>query len=1010
MLLLIGFTLLLQVSRALSDPGKDYRHISYDDLAGKTVFQQEGVATYSQLLFDVSRQQVIVGARDNLYCLTLSSLTPLEHAVWPASEKKISQCQNKGQTAEACRNYIKVLLSNGKRIFACGTYAFSPLCSWREIDNINNSTSTQSGVAMCPYSPYSNVTALLVRGPSGGLFAGTPTEFSGSDAAIYRTTVLPNLRTRQYDSKWLNEPQFVGSFETEDYIYFLFRESAVEYINCGKRVYSRIARVCKYDPGSTMLMKDTWTTFSKARLNCSLPGEFPFYYDEIQGAVYEPEQGVVYATFTTPSNAIAGSAICAFNMSAILAAFDGPFKHQENSGAAWERKTVARDGQQQCGPGSEATSGYSSNRISDNQLYQLMDEAVQGVTRKPLHTVILERFTHLAVDVTATKSDKAVAVLYVATSEGLVKKISLLPEATEACVVEVWGPLPAAPITMQYLKETKSLYVGMQHALLRIPTLQCHRHLTAQSCLDAQDPYCGWDEHLLKCSGPPAESSSSGSSLGLWRQEVNRCPELEVPRPGGWGVWGPGFSCPHGPEASAEAGHCVCQTRACDNPPPRNGGPDCPGSPVRVANCTQHGGWSAWSAWSSCGQSCGPAIKTRRRTCTNPAPAHGGRVCLGSEHEERFCVELPPCPLPAQPTPRSWSNWGPWSTCSRLCNGGTRTRTRSCEPQPTAAHGDASSTQECTGCNFQVEECNKQSCPEIKKSYTSAWLQTTSGAGGNSSAAGHSERRYRFTCRAQADEPTSVKVQTKVEERYCRADGFCSRKAIGGAQTASSSGPPTSATEDPWADWSSWSGCSQSCGGGTQYRIRQCRSASCEAQGLQTENRACNSQPCEQQHHHHYRGGILQRDSVEPAGGISNLPTDYSENDVNALPARIESSSVSFAAAATSCFAAFVTGLLLTALGIYYYLRRRKEPIPSSPHYISRQNPYVTVPLKEINTKRQPSFSGSINGTLRKNNAMINGYGSPKLYPKALEYESATLKRNSREQHLRAELDQEKYY
>lgn len=34
--------------------------------------------------------------------------------------------------------------------------------------------------------------------------------------------------------RWLNDPQFVGSFETEDHVYFLFREIAVEYINCGK--------------------------------------------------------------------------------------------------------------------------------------------------------------------------------------------------------------------------------------------------------------------------------------------------------------------------------------------------------------------------------------------------------------------------------------------------------------------------------------------------------------------------------------------------------------------------------------------------------------------------------------------------------------------------------------------------------------------------------------------------------------------------------------------------------
>lgn len=57
-----------------------------------------------------------------------------------------------------------------------------------------------SGVAMCPNSPTANVTALLARG-NAGLFAGTPTDFSETDGAIYRTLALPNLRTPNYDSR-----------------------------------------------------------------------------------------------------------------------------------------------------------------------------------------------------------------------------------------------------------------------------------------------------------------------------------------------------------------------------------------------------------------------------------------------------------------------------------------------------------------------------------------------------------------------------------------------------------------------------------------------------------------------------------------------------------------------------------------------------------------------------------------------------------------------------------------
>lgn len=42
------------------------------------------------------------------------------------------------------------------------------------------------------------------------------------------------IRTDQYNSQWLNLPQFVGSFEAGEYVYFIFREPAVEHISCGK--------------------------------------------------------------------------------------------------------------------------------------------------------------------------------------------------------------------------------------------------------------------------------------------------------------------------------------------------------------------------------------------------------------------------------------------------------------------------------------------------------------------------------------------------------------------------------------------------------------------------------------------------------------------------------------------------------------------------------------------------------------------------------------------------------
>ncbi|XP_076394986.1 semaphorin 5c isoform X2 [Megachile rotundata] len=1092
---LAAFTLLASI-RA----GDDFRSISYEDLTDTSLFQQEGVTTYSQLLFDVARQQVVVGARDNLYRLTLNSLTPLEHASWPAPDDKINTCQNKGQSVEDCRNYVKVLLSNGKSLFTCGTYAFSPWCTWREIENISSVTSEMSGVAMCPYSPRANVTALLARGSTGGLFTGAPTDFSGADAAICRTLAPPNLRTHQYDSRWLNDPQFVGSFETEDHVYFLFRESAVEYINCGKKIYSRIARVCKNDRGGQIMMREVWTTFSKARLNCSLPGEFPFYYDEIQGAVYHPEEDTVYATFTTPTNGIAGSAICAFNMSAITASFNGPFKHQENLGAAWERRPVPHHDRQRC----SVSANILPHEIIDNQRYQLMDDAVQSTTLEPLRTTILERYTHIAIDVTPTKLHRGVTVLYVATDVGLIKKISVLPRTRETCIVEVWGPLPSNPTVLQFLKDTQSLYVGTEVGLLRIPAAQCHRHRSRRACLNAQEPYCGWNEHLMKCAPAPKQNHLANH----WHQEVTKCPVLTDPVDGGWGAWSPWSPCQHGvAEQSRSRSHphvghsrsehenadsCQCQTRECDNPPPQHGGADCTGTRVRVTNCTVHGDWTAWSAWSACSQTCGFAMKTRRRSCTNPAPAFGGRVCVGHDHDDIVCIDLPPCPTPAKVTPPpqtgQWSPWGPWNSCSRPCNAGIRIRRRTCE-NPSPRKG--STVLECNGCDFQVEDCNSHQCVETKRySGWTPWLAANASLqNGN---VGYVEKRFRFSCRAQTDDPSSVRVQlAKEEERYCRNDGSCLRG------NANQNGYADLATESGWSgwgEWSSWKQCDRPCGGGSQYRVRQCESPPCDG-GSSLQTRLCNAHPCRtyasdgtgtgpttegqwscwtdwsecsvscgsgvrtrtreclgpescegprlvretcempscesllgwdawsrwtpcgDDHQQHRKRQCIQRGPGACLGSSREtrdcLP-DCTENDVNALRSSVEHSGATIGAVVGSCVVGFVVGLALTAVLSFCYLKRRKQRIPGSPHYISKQNPYVTVPLKEVNAKRQPSFSGSTNGTgtLRtKNNPNVNGLGSPKLYPKSLDYESATLKRNSHgQQHVRVDLDQDKYY
>lgn len=439
-----------------------------------------------------------------------------------------------------------------------------------------------------------------------------------------------------------------------------------------------------------------------------MSGEYPFYFDEIQGMSYVPHENIVYATFTTPSNSIAGSAICAFNLTAIETAFSGPFKYQEHIGNAWGKHTVHHRGHFEC------KSSALSSHLLETSKYQLLDSAVQPTTLSPLHVAQLERFTHISIDVLSTKLHSVVHVIYVATTEGLIKKISVLPRTQETCVVEVWQTVPDSRVPirgMQFLKETNSLYIASDTALLKIPADHCSRHPTKESCLNSMDPYCGWNERYEACSVAP----DSNPLDNYWKQSVTSCPILDAVIDGGWSSWSEWAPCIR--RSTPEAGYsdnCLCQTRGCNNPTPINGGRTCPGPFIAVINCTIHGEWSDWSAWSACSATCGQAVKTRSRTCSNPAPAYGGRVCVGPDRSEAIC-NIPPCP--ALPQDGDWGEWDEWSSCSVPCGGGFKRRFRKCT-SPVPKNGG----QFCSGNDMEVEECNKHECTEHKSVLFSDWV------------------------------------------------------------------------------------------------------------------------------------------------------------------------------------------------------------------------------------------------------------------------------------------------
>ncbi|XP_070398486.1 adhesion G protein-coupled receptor B3 isoform X7 [Nothobranchius furzeri] len=173
----------------------------------------------------------------------------------------------------------------------------------------------------------------------------------------------------------------------------------------------------------------------------------------------------------------------------------------------------------------------------------------------------------------------------------------------------------------------------------------------------------------------------------------------EVKRPpkevhGVWEEWSPWSLC----SFTCGRGHRT-RTRMCA--PPQHGGRACDGPETQtklcnIALCPVDGQWQEWSSWSDCSVTCANGTQQRTRQCS--AAAHGGSECRGHWAESRECHN-PDCTANGQ-----WNPWGPWSGCSKSCDGGWQRRARVCQ-------GAAVTGQQCDGSGEEVRKCSDQRCP-----------------------------------------------------------------------------------------------------------------------------------------------------------------------------------------------------------------------------------------------------------------------------------------------------------
>ena len=392
----------------------------------------------------------------------------------------------------------------------------------------------------------------------------------------------------------------------------------------------------------------------------------------------------------------------------------------------------------------------------------------------------------------------------------------------------------------------------------------------------------GTRKRLRTCTNPrPEYGGKDCSKLGSAHQ-IQRCNKKACPVDGGYTSWSSWSKC----TKTCGGGTCT-RIRTCTKPSPAHGGKSCASIGPKIVTkscgtkpCPVNGGLSNWSSWSKCSVTCGSGSQERHRTCTNPSPAHGGKGCsnLGGFKEVMKCNNKP-CAVNG-----GLSEWGSWQKCSKSCGGGTQSRIRSCT-NPAPAYGG----KDCAdlGVNKESQKCNNQPCAvDGGLSEWSSWEQCSKSCGGgtqvrhrtctnptpanggkdcsNLGVFKETQRCGNKPCPVNGGlsewssySKCSVSCGIGVQNRYrtCTnpkpAYGGTDCSSIGAFKEVKKCDMKPCPVNGGLSNWSSWSKCSKTCGGGTQKRNRACTSPApahggkdCSALGAAEESKKCSTNPC----------------------------------------------------------------------------------------------------------------------------------------------------------------------
>ncbi|XP_061689967.1 plexin-B1-like [Syngnathoides biaculeatus] len=483
---------------------------------------------------DPSVGKVYVGARDHLFQLDGLDGLRLEQEEKTGPVRDSKDCippvtESNCPQARRTSNHNKLLLVDpkGLELITCGS-VYQGTCQKRSLTSINEvlfaterPMDTQYVAANDPFVSTVGLVVGLQGGERSVMYVGrgytasqppiSTRHLSSEPIFSYEETAKLAVagRLSEYDH------HFVTTFRRRTYVYFLFYRRDIKSSSGEYQTYA--ARVCLDDT--------SYYSYVEVPIVCQSPSSPPRDYNLLQAA--QVGQGTdregedllgVFSTriSSTNQNPLDGSAVCIFPLDVLDRHIDSI------RDLCYTQDGMLEDGSEMAYIEYEVKSSCAKLLRNTLQAYPCGSDHTPSpmASRVPVVAkAVWQTFsTHLTAVAVTVKHDHSIAFL--GDSKGTLHKVYLGQDSQ----VEVYANVTIqanSPINRDLLLDQKGshIYIMTKTSVVKRPVAECGDHLDCQSCLSANDPYCGWCVLEGRCG--QRWECRRGSVKGQWLWSFN---------------------------------------------------------------------------------------------------------------------------------------------------------------------------------------------------------------------------------------------------------------------------------------------------------------------------------------------------------------------------------------------------------------------------------------------------------------------------------------------------------